>query len=83
MTDHDVLWLESLIDSGVVKTVPMQEPPVCCCGKTFEHNGVLYESVNAGCVIHGVRSHYVERVGESMKSRRRDTKRHSAHGVKE
>lgn len=83
MNEKDERWIEALIESGVVKTVSLQKPPVCCCGKLFEHNGVLYESVNAGCLIHGIRSHYVERVGESMKSRRRDTKRHAAHGVKE
>ena len=83
MTEQDALWMEALVDSGVVKTVPLHEPPVCCCGKPFEHDGVLYESVNAGCVIHGVRSHHVERAGESMRTRRCDTKRHTAHGVKE
>ena len=62
----------------------MNKPePVCCCGKPFVIEGVTYSTVNAGCVVHGVMSQHVERVGESMREPRRDTKRHTAHGVKE
>lgn len=83
MDEQDIRWFEALIDSGVVKTVPMREGPVCTCRKEPELiDGKLYSVTDAGCAFHGVKSHHVVRMGEGTE-RRRDTKRHTAHGLGE
>ncbi len=83
--DSDARWGDALIYSGMVKTVPMYEHsgPQCSCPKEPEMiGGHLYIVIDAGCPFHGAKSHHVARMGEGAE-RRRDTKKHTAHGRKE
>ena len=57
----------------------LQSPELrCCCQSPLEFNGVLYTVIDAGCKVHGIKSQYVERLGETTE-RRRDHKKHTAH----
>ncbi len=57
-SDLDLQWLEALAASGVSKSIQviaLPAPATCCCSM-FVSNGVKYNAINAGCVLHGIGS---------------------------
>ena len=83
MDEQDLKWLEAIAESGVSEHVRIIEPqiPVCCCAAPFEVDGVRYESRDAGCLFHGLRSRWIPQPGNTLKAKRNDGKRHCGTGA--
>ena len=80
MDEQDARWIERLIEEGLIKVV---EPQVATCTCHIEViNGERCYIIGPSCVKHGIRSRHIPQPGATLKARRVDAHRHSAHSVK-
>ena len=80
MTELDAKWAEAVLNAYPELNVsPKPYKAVCCCSGTFTYEGVQYTATNAGCAIHGLRSRHIPQVGNLLKEKRSDGKRHTAY----
>ena len=67
MSELDQKWAEAVITALPHLNVAHQGP-TCTCGGLITIDGVEYQSINARCAKHGVKSHYGARRQERSRS---------------
>lgn len=82
MSELDQKWAEAVINALPHLKVAHQGPK-CTCAGLIVIEGVQYNSTDAACPFHGVRSMHIPKVGSMLSEPRRDSKRHTAHSAKE
>jgi hypothetical protein len=79
MSDLDLKWADAVLTAlPHLNVAPQPYKATCCCSEPFVIDGVRYESRNAGCPLHGIRSRYVPQPASILKAKRGDAKRHTA-----
>jgi hypothetical protein len=84
MTDLDMKWADAVLTAYPgLNVAPKPYQASCCCAQPFTYEGIRYESRNAGCALHGIRSRYVAQPASILKAKRADGHRHTAVNERE